>query len=43
MNLRAIARMDLAVDGAVCATLKDGTSVTFSRRQSQLLREQMTP
>ena len=41
VNLRWIERMDLTVDGAVCATLKDGAEITFSRRQSLLLKERM--
>ncbi|QEE26613.1 response regulator transcription factor [Terriglobus albidus] len=41
VNLRWIARMELEVDGAVRAVLKDGTEVIFSRRQSQALKERM--
>ena len=41
VNLRWITRMELEVDGAVRAVLKDGTEVIFSRRQSQALKERM--
>ncbi|HEY0786697.1 MAG TPA: response regulator [Acidobacteriaceae bacterium] len=41
VNLRWIAGMDVDVDGAVYATLKDGMRIVFSRRQAQLLKERM--
>ncbi len=41
VNLQWIARMNVHADGTVCALLKDGTEVDFSRRQSLLLRERM--
>lgn len=41
VNLRWITKMELEIDGAVRAVLKDGTEVVFSRRQSQALKERM--